>query len=365
MAIVPKTVEEILDDITDSLAEQAAGSIDAGSGTVLGALVRSFAAPLATLWQDLQVVERDSNIATAEGDSLDLLVNTFGMSRNTGSYASGNLIATPKALSNVANVQAGEFFLFGSLVLTVTATTSLQAPYSVIPVQVGTLGSDFNLPANVEVLSATADLNSKFKFAVGSSLDSRGLPNGGLSGGVDPELDSELRSRFANFLQSLTRATYQAVLQALQAIPELRSVALVDAAPMPGFISVYVDDGSTDTQVSATTRALVESALFEWKAAGVGVRIYVLDKVVQPVVVNIRVSSDSVPSSVEQAVRQALTTLLSGYAQGQSLYVSKLVDVAFNTPGVLDAKIVAPTADVLVQDYQAFRASSVTVNVSI
>lgn len=365
MAIVPKTVEEIIDEITTSLAEQSAGSVDAGSGTVLGAMVRSFAAPLATLWQDLQIVERDSNIATAEGSSLDLLVNTFGMSRNTGSYAEGSLVATPKALGNVGNVQAGDYFLYGNLILTVTQTTSLQAPYSIVPVQSGTLGSDFNLPANVEVVSANADLNTKFKFAVGSSVDSRGLPSGGLSGGTDPELDTGLRDRFANFLQSLTRATYQAVLQALQAIPELRSVALLDAKPMPGFISVYVDDGSTNTEVSEATRELVESALLEWRAAGVGVRVYMLDKVVAPVVLNIRVDSNSVPSAVAQTVRQALTTALAGYAQGQSLYLSKLVDIAFNTQGVLDARVTAPAEDVVVQPYQAFRASSVTVNVSI
>lgn len=365
MAIVPKTVDEIIAEITTSLVAQQAGSVDSGTGTVLGALVRSFAGPLATLWQELQIVERDSNIATAEGESLDLLVNTFGMSRNSGSYAEGSLIATPRAPSNVGNVTEGDYFIYGDLVLVATATTSLQAPYSIIPVRSGTLGSDYNLPANLEVLCAKAATNTNFKFSTGSLLDSRGLPSGSFSGGTNAELDNELRDRFANFLQSLTRATYQAVLQALQAIPELRSVALLDAKPMPGFISVYVDDGSTASEVSAATKDLVEQALFDWRAAGIGVRVYMLSKVVRPVVLNITVDSNSVPAAVAQTVRQAITTALSGYAQGQSLYLSKLVDIAFNTAGVVDAKVVAPTTDVIVQTHQAFRASSVTINVSI
>lgn len=365
MAIVPKSVDDIIDDIAGSLIDQEAGSVDVGTGTVLGALVRAFAAPLATLWSDLQVVERDSNIATAEGESLDLLVNTFGMSRVVGGAAAGFIIATPVAPSHTGILTTGNFLLYGDLVLEVTETTVLQAPYSVIPVQSGTTGSEFNLPAGVPVLSASADLNSKFKFAVGSYLDSRGLPAGGMSGGTDPELDNELRDRFANFLQSLTRATYQAVLQALQGIPELKSVALLDAKPMPGFISVYVDDGSANAEVSESIKEVIESTLLDWRAAGVGVRIYMLDKVVSPVVLNVTADSTSVPASVQQAVRQAIIAVLANYAQGQSLYVSKLVDTAFNVAGVLDVKVTSPAEDVIVEQYQAFRASSVTVNVSI
>lgn len=365
MAIVPKTVNELLDQITSSLTDSFAVSSDTGTGTVLGALVRSFTVPLAELWADLAEVERDSNLATATGDSLDLLVNSFGMSRVVGSYATGFVVAKPKAVSNVGLLVEGSSLLYGNLVLTVGADTVLQAPYSIIPVTAGTLGVDFNLPANTVVISANPALNTQFSFAIGSALDGSNTPVGGLIGGQDPELDGELRERFALYLQSLTRATYQAVLQALQGIPELRSVAVLDSTPMPGFISIYVDDNSAATTVSDDLKAIIEQTLSEWKAVGIGVRLYMLDKVVQPVVINVTVDSNSIPASVQQAVRQAVIALLNNYGQGQSLYVSKLVDVAFNTAGVVDVKVVSPAQDVPVDSYQAFRASTVTVNVTI
>jgi uncharacterized phage protein gp47/JayE len=365
MAIVPKTVEEIIDDITTALVDQYAISSDVGQGTVLGALVRSFAAPLASLWADLTVVERDSNLATAEGESLDLLVNTFGMSRVTGAYSEGSVVARPKAPSNVGNVVAGSYFVYGDLVLEVLESVALMAPYSIIPVRSGTPGSAFNLPANTPLLSTNDTLNAQFTFAVGSGLNGQGTPTGGMSGGTDTELDTELRQRFANFLQSLTRATYQAVLQALQSIPELTSVSLLDVTPMPGFISVYIDDGSSSTVVSDEIKAIIESTLLDWRAAGIGVRIYMLDKVVDPVVLNITVDPTSVPADVQQAARQSIIALLAGYAQGQPLYLSKLVDTAFNVAGVLDVKVLSPAADIIVGTHQAYRPSSVTVNVSV
>jgi len=365
MAIVPKTVNDILTEISDSLVDSYAVSTDVGAGTVIGALVRSFAAPLADLWASLADVERDSNIATATGDSLDLLVNSFGMTRSQGSSAMGYVIAQPKALTNVGVVTEGSNFIYGNLLLVVGSDTALQAPYSRIPVTAGTLGADFNLPAGTVVLSTNPTLNTQFSFVVGNQLNGANLPEIGLVGGQDPESDTELRARFASYLQSLTRATYQAVLQALQSIPSLKSVALLDATPMPGFISVYVDDNSAATEVSEEIKTAVDQALYEWKAAGVGVRLYMLDKVVAPVTINLVVDSASIPATVQQTVRQAIIALLNGYAQGQPLYVSKLVDVAFNTAGVVDVKVVSPAEDVAVGTHQAFRASAVTVNVTI
>jgi len=365
MAIVPKGINDLLQEISDSLVDSYAVSSDVGSGTVIGALVRSFAAPLADLWASLVEVERDSNIATATGDSLDLLVNSFGMSRDAGGYASGYIIATPKAAGNAAVVTSGSTFLYGNLVLVVGVDAALQAPYSRILVTAGTIGADFNLPAGTLVLSTNPTLNDQFSFVVGLRLNGTNMPEVGLMGGQEPESDSELRQRFAGYLQSLTRATYQAVLQALQGIPELKSVALLDATPMPGFISVYIDDNSAATEVSEELKASIEQTLYSWKAAGIGVRIYMLDKVVQPVVINLVVDSNSVPAAVQQTVRQAVIALLNGYAQGQSLYISKLVDIAFNTAGVVDVKVISPTQDVTVGSHQAFRASTVTVNVTI
>lgn len=362
MAIQAKTIEQILQDISDSLVAQGALVNDMGDGAKLRMIARAFAAPLAEAWSDLAAVERDSNIATARNDSLDLLVNTFGLFRKTGNQAAGSLLAIPYDPTTVEVIQPGEIFLVGNSTLVSTGEAVLASPYALVPAEAGLPGSRFNLPGNTVVLAARDVLNEKFAFVVGETLNAQGQGVGSFAGGEDREEDDDLRGRFADFIQSLTRATYKAVYQAVLGIPDIKSLTLVENVPMIGFISLYVDDGSSNTAIGAGLKAQIEETLLEWRAAGIGLRIRPLEKVVDDVVVDLTVDKTVVPADVEAAVTTALERLLNGYAMGETVYLSRIVDVAFNTPGVRNVRVLGPTEDVTVRAHQVFRPRSVSVN---
>jgi uncharacterized phage protein gp47/JayE len=200
---------------------------------------------------------------------------------------------------------------------------------------------------------------------VGDAFTNGSVPIGGLRFGQDRETDDELRERFVLAIKSLVRGTYVAVYQAILSIPGIRSLTLLENTPMIGFIQLHVDDGSSNTTVSSALRQLIDDQLFEWKAAGIGYRAYMLDKVFADVVVNVRVSRTAVPATVEAAVESLLSQSLGLYALGQVLEPSKLVDLAFNVPGVESVEVVSPLEPVEVQAQQVFRPRSVTANARI
>ena len=362
MPITPKTLEQLVQAVSVELEALNSPVTDMNEGALLGTIVRAIMAQEAELWRALQEVEQDSNLATATGTSLDLLVNAFGMSRKQGSVASGAVVAVPRSPNKIAIIGQGEFILIGTGVFIVKQTTTLAAPYSIVPIESGTVGARWNLSENTTATAARAALNDDFTFAVGTSVGTDGRPKGGLAGGTDVELDADLRRRFADFLISLVRGTYKAVLLAVQSMDEIKSATLIENQPMIGFISLYIDDGSANPTLTEDLKTKILTKLLDWRAAGIGVRLLPMQKVSMDVLIDLQVSKDVIPSQVEQAVTQAINSLLNGYTQGQTLRLSKLVDIAFDTVGVINATVVKPTGDVIIQPQQAFRAKTVVVS---
>ena len=84
------------------------------------------------------------------------------------------------------------------------------------------------------------------------------------AGGMDAEPDAALRTRFANFIDSRSRATPAAIAFAIQSLQQGLTYVLAEnadpsGAARPGFFTVTVDDGSG--QPPGTTMAAVSAAL--------------------------------------------------------------------------------------------------------
>lgn len=369
MAIEAKSIEQLLDDMSVAIADEGALVNDLNIGSNLYVLGRAFARMLADAWRTISEVERDSNLATATGESLKLLVNTFGMEPSTGTQAAGYMIALPRNPSKTGTIQPGDTFIYKKGVFVVTETTAVAVPqadstYAVVAIQAGAAGKRWNLPGGTPMLASSKSLNDDFVFAIGDTLLPTGQAAGSLAGGEDPEDDDSIRIRFGEYIQSLTRATYSAVYQALLAIPGIKSATLLDNDPMPGFLSVYVDDGSPDATLSSTMAATIDQELMNWRAAGVGLRLLPLEKVAADI--RLRVTVDrSQPislSAVEDAVEVALADMIAGMTKGQTLYPSRLIDTAYGITGVVDVQVILPETKVVVGDQQIFRARSIVID---
>jgi uncharacterized phage protein gp47/JayE len=370
MAIVAKSLDDVLSDLSDYLVEEGSKVIldrdrlnDFNQGAKLKIFTRAVGRAVSDCWRSLSEVERDASIASATEESLDLLVSTFGLSRKLGSTAVGFMIAIPNSVGVTATLNTGDVFTVNNGTLVVMDSRIIAGPYAIVPIQSVNPGVNWNLTAGTALKAARTSLNSSFKFFVGSSLSVLGVPQGGMSGGEDQELDDDLRARFADYIQSLVKATFKAVSQAVRSVAGVRSVSIVEYFPQIGFFSCYIDDGSANPTVSTGLISAVEAVLFETRAAGVGVKVRAMEKNTADVELEVTINRSVVPATVEAEIIANLTAALNNYSLGQPLFTSKLSDIAHNTDGVIGVKVVKPTGlKYEIEPQQVFRPRSIVVN---
>lgn len=370
MAIVPKTIENLMDDIATELVNSDAAIDDWNDGSKIKIQSRGFARIVSDCWRALVEVQRDSNPATVVGLAQDLMYNVFGLFRKQGSQAQGFAVAIPKSLASPAiAITPGELFtLSGTTTFTATASATLGTPYAVFPIQCTVIGSKYNLPAGTQLTPSRNAITSAYDVYVGSTLDTRGLPTGGLEDGQDRELDEDFRVRFGDYIVSLTRGTYRAVYSAIASLAWIRSFSLVQYMPSVGFMTAYVDDGSSNPDLSDIRKAELLALVDEWIAGGVGFRAQAMQKVTADIVIDITVDKTiNVPiATVEADVEAHISELLSTWGLGEQLYTSRVEAMAFDIEGVLAAKVTSPASEVIaILPQQVFRPLSVTVNAHV
>lgn len=324
MAVSFKSLYEIIDDLNVYL--QAAGSqiryVDTRVGSITNAFITAIAAAISSGWMGLVDLKNSFFVSTAFGADLDSRVNDFGMIRNLGTTAFGNIIGYT---STGFSVPAGSTFFVKdeSVYLSVSETTNVPAnTWTKIPVVcigVGTIG---NLPAGTIVYPSSPSLanNTTFKVAF-NGLDSiTNLPSGDLIGGSDYETDAQLRARFPDFLLSLSRGTEQAVRQALLQVEGVSSVILRSADPVPGYLRVSV--ANVNGELPIDLRLRIQGALNQWAAAGVGFIIEGIERRNTPVDVTVYVSDNTLsPLQVRTAVTAAIRTFADSLTLGVPIYL--------------------------------------------
>lgn len=370
MPVTPQTFDDVLNSIETNLVIEGSELSDFSQGSRLRIFARANARVLAEIWSALSTIATDSNISTATGTALDLLVNTFSVRRNTGTNSTGYVLIKPKIPNNAAVINNLDILYYNdtnfSVNLPTTLSMNLGTPYAKVPIICSAVGSQWNLPAGTQLSFARADLNDNFYAVVGESYNTFNNPIGALSGGSDFESDTSLKIRFANYIQSLTRATYLAVTNALSSIQGITAINVVEHLPAVGFITVFVDDGTANALLSQSKIDEISAILFEWKAAGIGVRIQAQEKAAVTVEMLVKIDPTKVPSVIQQQIQTLVTSLINTYTPGQTLFASVLEAEAHKVEGVLSVTVISPAAPVEVLPYQVLRLTGApTVNVTI
>lgn len=373
MAIVTKSIETLLADIARELSTPSDPAIapstltDWNNGSKVKILSRAFASIVSDCWRALAEVEKQSSPVTATGDSLDLLVNVFNVYRKTGSAAQGFAIAIPKfANAQTVTIPIDEPFAFESVTFVSTSGAVFSAPYTVFPIECTAIGSQYNLSANTLLTSLRSDIVNNYNVYVGASRDANGLPKGSLFGGSDIEDDDTLRQRFGDALLSLVKGTYTSVYSAIAALTWVKSFSLVEYEPMIGYLTAYIDDGSSNTSLDPVNKIALNAAVAETAAAGIAFRSKMLEKVLLDVKLDVTVDKTFVVATVEAQVQAYVEVFLQKMKLGETLYTSKVESLAFDIPGVLAAKIIEPTSEsVAVLASQVFRPKSVVIDAHV
>lgn len=360
MSVPIKNFPMILADLKASMIVQGSRFTDLLVGSRMYAILSAMAGALAEGWLTLSDVQDVYYVTTATGIDLDRRVEDVGLRRNPGTKATGAVVAfTNSTVSIPAGtiLQTGD----GNTLVEVVQTRTIAAPYGTLPVIVTEVGSKGNLAAGITLKDYLNQYNT-VTFKVGSQgVDNNLQPVGRLTTGTDRESDMALRSRFVDYLKSLSRATLRSVRSALLQIPGLSSLVIENAKPVPGYVTISVSDGSGT--VSSTIAEAVATVMDEYAAAGIG---YVLQSIARrefPVSVTAFTSDNTVaPSTIQAAVSAKIFALGQTFDLGDSLYRSEIIRSAF-VDGLENLTVQLPLGDEIADPNELLGISAITVNV--
>jgi len=362
MALQLKDTQQLIDELTLAILQQGGPIVDFSQGSNAYTLTRAVAIVLGLTYKNIDEAVTNAFISTASGDALEAHTASFGVSKKQGTLSQGNLIAIPKVVGAQGILSPTSKFatLDGKYEFVVDQSTILAVPSTLVPITAVSIGSEYDLAPGTPLIDVSGSLNNSWTFMVCTDgLDTLGNPTGFLRGGSSEETDDELRTRFVEFINSLSRSTFRAVRTAVASVPDVESFVLKEHDPGVGWFTVYLDDG-TDALPQSLIDA-VTATLDATKALGIAYEIKQMPKIITNITLQVKIDPGFAPAAVESAVKDQITDYLKTLQFGQSLYLPKIADLAYNVPGVLRPTVFQPLTDVLVEPEEVVRAGVITV----
>ena len=344
--LVYKTQSQFVADMTNAFG----GSLGIVPNLIPGqdpelAILEATAAQDVYLEFLLQVIWAAARASTATGPDLDTFVNDFGLTRLPATYAQG-----PVTLSTLTAPVTPVPIAVGTIV---------QTPGGAIQYQLvaDTTQTAWNPALNAYVLQAgQTSITATAQATVAGSVDNvqpgqltqfgtavAGVTTvtntAAITNGLDQETDSALRARFVSYLASLSKATEQACLFAINSVQQgLDTLPLentnVNLATQYGANLFIVDNGTGAPPSSLLTSVL--NALNAVRAFGIQVAVK------GPTTTQVSVALTAVivqnptetTTTIQSNVQNAILNYINGFqlsAGSQYLYLNSIIDVAINS----------------------------------
>lgn len=358
-------------------AAQASSSslLDFSQGSVLLAVIEANASAVGLWLQGLAIYDLAlTRASTSSGNDLDTWMADFGLTRLPAEPASGQVTfgrytATSQGVVPIgAQVQTTN----GSVSYTVTLDTGNPNYSSALGGYVLTI-STFEIDVPIEANVAGAIGNA----AIGQiNIISTPIPyvdyvnNGNaFENGSNQESDAAFRTRFVNYLASLSKATEGAIGYAVSTVQGVVDYTITEnqeynGTTRYGYFYVVADDGTGNPSPDLLSN--VNNAIDAVR--GLTIQFGVFAPVVVPVDVTmtVTVASNYDAATVKAQVSAALTTYINLLRLGNTLYYTKIFDVAYDaSPGVLNVSATTlngGTSNVSVNAKQMVQSDTIIVN---
>jgi uncharacterized phage protein gp47/JayE len=314
----------------------ATALIDLTTGSVLRAILEANASvALWIQWLIVQVLAQ-TRAATSNGPDLDSWVADFSVTRLPAQASATTVVFSRITTGLLTSIPVGTQVktadgtqTFAVLAdPTNAAYSATTASYTVaaavasiaLPVQAVTPGSAGNVQAGLITMLASAI----------PGIDAVTNPNQA-QGGMDAESDTALRARFANFIDSRSRATPAAIAFAIDSLQQGLSHVVTEnvnpaGAPAPGSFTVTVDDGSGAPP--STLIAAVFAAVDAVRPVGTQFAVQPPQILLANISLAITVSDANKPTA-QAAVSAAITAYIDALAIGAPLPLSRLAAIAY------------------------------------
>ncbi len=332
-----------LQDFTTLVRSMAAGVqgsarilLDLTAGSVLRAILEANASLALWLqWLIVQVLTA-TRAATSVGTDLDTWVADFGLARLPGQAATATVTFSRITSGYAATVPVGAQVKTGDATLTFAvlpdpanpAFTQATASYAL-----ASSATSITLPVQATVTGVIGNVQPGAISLLASAMPGiDGVTNTGTAaGGMDAEPDAALRARFANFIDSRSRATPAAIAFTIQSLQQGLSYVLAEnadpsGAVRPGFFTVTVDDGSGSPP--PTTLAAVSAALDDVRPVGSQFAVQPPIRLTANVAVTLQTVS-ATPAVPQAAVVSAVNAYVTTLPIGGPLRLSRLAAIAY------------------------------------
>lgn len=329
---------------TDEIFEEMAAGLESRTGVLLNrggdmALrLYAVAAEIASLWVQMDWLERQSFPQTAISDFLDRHAETRGLTRGGSVCAVGTIrFEIDETRSSAMTVNAGTVCLNSAgteFITTDAGTIAAGGTFCIVSARAREGGAAGNVPAGSVCYMSPAPVGIV-----------RCYNPEAFSGGADEETDDSLRARVLQSYASLPNGSNTAFYE--KAALETDGVAAVSIVPCNrGTGTVDIIISSNEGMPSAALLAELEKKLDENREICVDVSVLAPTAKSVDVTVGIDVADGYDSAAVISAASDAVIKLFSGAMLGTDVLRAQIGSVIYGVPGVRNYAITKPAADV-------------------
>ena len=338
-----KTFQQFISDMVASWAANTGVAPNLASGDPLLAFFQACSAQAVFLESVILSLINLTRAQTSTGADLDTWMAQFSFTRLpavsaegpvTLSALSAHSTATPAPAGSIIQTPGGAI-QYQLVADTTQAAWSVSANAYVLP------PNTLSMTATAQALVAGAGSNVQAGLLTSFASPISGIDTvtnpGAILDGINAEPDAAFQARFILYLDSLSKATSAAILEAIDSVQAGLDVVLLDnqnaaGAFTPGMFTVVIDNGTGSPPSSLLNAVSVAVGA----VAGFTIQYNVIGPVLTSVTValNIEVDSGFIPASVENAVAAAVAAAVNGLSIGAGLYLSGIVNAATAVAGV-------------------------------
>lgn len=330
---------------------------------VPGSAVRSILEAFASAMEELYTATHLGNRRAVR----DIPSEVFGLTPKEGVQATVNLTFTKEAgLTEAVTIDAGTRVSDG-------AELVFQTRQSLVIASGDSSGTTSAIAENVgrKYNVASGVLTTLVDSPVGISMVNNAAA---ATGGEDSETEFDFNYRFNLYVEGLGRCNRAGLEAGALSVVGVTDASAVDLNPpvMNVNCNLYVDNNSSaglSTAKVAEVKGIIDGDGTDenpgYRSSGVNVAVLSPTIVSQAIGITLTVARGYVAASMEDLVERRAAQFINRLRIGSNLLVAELLAVVMLIPGVVNAEITTPSADVAATVAQVVRAGTFTFSTTV
>lgn len=282
------------------------------------------------------------------------IYTAFDFPRKAAEYATGTVTITfLRALSTSLTIPKGTIFstsdMYGYIyfetvednycepgLISTTVAVKCQQP--------GRIG---NIPAGAITLMVPTNQNVKSVYNMGEFTDGR-----------DAETYTEHKKRFQKYINTLSRATRNAITYGALQVEGVAG-AWVDDNYI-GYVKLYVHN--SDGELPDELKSAVNKAMIEYRSGGIEVEVLPIVKVSIDPVLKVMIADEYDTTTYAEQIKSIVYTYLNDYTVGESYYTADVIhQIKACYEGIVINVLIQGTEDTYIESNEVVRPGNIEV----